>query len=382
MIHETGESLVEHPGVFIIDELDARDWTQADLAYILGISQQQLNKILKGKGNITPEFALALGDAFDVSPEFFSNLQKLYDLSHARKPDIGVKKRASWASEFPIRKMIERGWIEDTDAGLLDAQMLRFFGKNTINEVPFVGDGAVYQHAAKKSDHSEITPSQYVWLYRVKKMAESFEAPLYSEDMLRNSLPELRQHMLAKADIGQIPHILRKCGIRFLLVESLPNTKIDGVCLWLGNQPVIGMTTLHDRMDNFCFVLRHEIEHVLNRDGQKESFSPIDCLDGNLRINANDISEQEVIANNAAAEFLIPREKLLSFYDRKAPFISERDVIAFAARHQIHPAIAVGQIQFLSENYGWLRKYLKGIRQYLCDWEYCDGWGQAAPTGL
>lgn len=382
MTHTPGKSLVEHPGIFILDELDARGWTQADLAYILGTSPQQLNRILSGKGNITPEFALALGDAFDVSPEFFSNLQKLYDLSHARKPDVGVRTRANWASEFPIRKMIDRGWIEDTDSGLLDAQMLRFFGKNSMNDVPFVGDGLVYEHAAKKADYSETTPSQYVWLHRVKKMAESFDAPIYSEKTLRDSLPELRRHMLSKADIGQIPHILKKCGVRFLLIESLPNTNIDGVCLWLDNQPVIGMTTLHDRMDNFCFVLRHEIEHVLNGDGKEESYAPIDSMDGNLRLNADDINEQETRANNAAANFLIPRDKLLSFYDRKAPFISERDVLAFAARHEIHPAIAVGQIQYLSEKYNWLRKYLKGTRQYLGEWEYRDGWGHAAPTGL
>jgi len=34
---------------------------------------------LNGKANITPDLAAALGDAFDMPPEFFRELQKLYE---------------------------------------------------------------------------------------------------------------------------------------------------------------------------------------------------------------------------------------------------------------------------------------------------------------
>ena len=382
MTNEKGKSLVDHPGTFILEELEARGWAQSDLSYILGISLPQLSKILKGKGGISASMALALGDAFDMPAEFFSNLQKLYDLSNAEKPDAGVRKRATWAAEFPIRKMIDRGWLEDTDPALLDAQMLRFFGRNSIEELPFVGQGEVYQHASKKTDYSETTPSQFVWLHRVKKIAETFDAPKYDKKALQQRLPEIRQHMLAKADIGQIPRILKQCGVRFVLVESLPSAKVDGVCLWLDDQPVIGMTTLHDRMDNFCFVIRHEIEHVLQGDGRDEGFSPIDTKEGSLNINNEDIADQERHANTEAAQFLIPQDKLELFYDRKAPFISERDVLAFAARHEIHPAVAIGQVQNLSGKWGWLRKYQKSIRGFLDEWEHIDGWGKVAPVEL
>jgi len=382
MTDEKEKFLVDHPGTFIIEELDARGWAQSDLAYILGMSLPQLSKILNGKGGITASMALAFGDAFDMPAEFFSNLQKLYDLSVAEKPDVGVRKRATWASEFPIRKMIDRGWIDDSDPALLDAQMLRFFGRNAIEDLPFVGSGDVYQHAAKKTDYSETTPSQFVWLHRVKKIAETFDAPKYDAKALAQRLPEIRQHMLAKADISRIPHILKDCGVRFILVESLPNAKVDGVCLWLHDQPVIGMTTLNDRMDNFCFVLRHEIEHVLQGDGRDDGFSPIDTKDGNLNSNNDDIAEQERRANSEAAEFLIPQQKLISFYDRKAPFISERDILAFSARHEIHPAVTIGQIHHMQGKYTLLRKYLKSIRANLDDWDFVDGWGRVAPVEL
>lgn len=368
---------VDHPGTFIEEELDHRGWTQADLAYILGWDTSQLNKLVKGVTAITPDTAIALGDAFDMPAEFFMNLQKMYDLQKARKADPGVKTRAAWLSVFPVREMIKRGWIEDAEPDLLDLQMMRFFGKNRIEDIPFVSDAPLLAHAARKHDYEGTTELQYVWLNRVRKMAEQIEAPLYSEEALRGSLPSIREHMLLKEDLIHIPDILLRCGVRFVLVEALPASKIDGVCVWLGGQPVIGMTLRLDRFDNFCFVLRHEIEHVLNGDGKEFSFAPVDSDTGH---DADLACEK--IANEAAAEFCIPRAQLESFIARKSPFISREDVLNFAARLEIHPGVVVGQIQNRTKKWNWLREYQIGVREHLLDWKHKDGWGHFSPTGL
>ena len=81
--------------------------------------------------------------------------------------------------------------------------------------------------------------------------------------------------------------LLWTCGVRLIFVEALPGSKIDGVCVWLGDQPVIGITLRLDRLDNFCFVLRHEIEHVLRGDGREESFSPVDEIGSDLELDGN-----------------------------------------------------------------------------------------------
>ena len=88
---ESATLLVDHPGSFIEEELDARGWSQADLAYILGMDVSQLNKLIKGSTSVTPDTAVALGDAFDMPAEFFMNLQKMFDLQKARKADPGVR---------------------------------------------------------------------------------------------------------------------------------------------------------------------------------------------------------------------------------------------------------------------------------------------------
>jgi HTH-type transcriptional regulator/antitoxin HigA len=372
---------VDHPGTFIAEELEARGWTQVDLAYILGMSPQQLNPILNGKLGISPDMAAALGDAFDVPADFFANLQKQFGLFRAKKPDPGVRTRANWLSVFPVREMIKRGWIEDADPSLLDLQMTRFFGKNRIEDIPFVGTGDILPHAARKADYDAVTAVQYAWLHRVKKVAERMEAPRFSVAALQKSLPSIRAHMQDKDDLIRIPEILRDCGVRFALVEALPGSKIDGVCVWNEDQPAIGITTRMNRMDNFCFVVRHEIEHVLRGDGKAATFTPVDEFDYDVR-ETQGLAAEEARANEAASEFLIPFVKLESFVARKSPFISERDVIAFAARMEINPAIVVGQIQHRTQNYGWLRKYQTNIRDYLMDWPFKDGWGFQAPTLL
>ena len=136
---------VPHPGYFIQEELDARGWGQVDLAYILGISAQALNPIIKGKRAITPDMARALGDAFDVPAEFFANLQKLTDLALARAPDPDVARKAKLQSVFPIREMIRRGWLTDTKGPILEAEVAQFFEAKSLDQVPY------FPHAAKKT---------------------------------------------------------------------------------------------------------------------------------------------------------------------------------------------------------------------------------------
>jgi HTH-type transcriptional regulator/antitoxin HigA len=372
---------VDHPGTFLVEELDARGWQQVDLAFILGMSPQQLSPLLTGKQSITPDLAAALGDAFDMPAEFFANLQKLYDLHHVKPVDPGVRTRATWAAQFPVREMLKRGWIEDTEPGLLDLQMLRFFGKNRVEDMPFIGNGSVVPHAAKKSSaYAATTAVQYAWLHRVIKIAETADAPLYSEEALRDSLARIRAHLLDTEDLAYIPEILRGCGVRFVLVEALPGSKIDGVCVWVNGQPAVGMTTRLDRLDNFAFVLRHEIEHVLRGDGRDESFTPVDEIGTDF--DSTDLPAEELHANREAAEFCVPRQQLDSFIARKSPFISEKDVIAFAGRMEINPAIVVGQIQHKTKKYGWLRRYQSPIRDHLMSWSLVDGWDNQLPTQL
>lgn len=79
-----------HPGE-ILSELfiKPRNLTVTEVSEGLGISRPNLSMIINGRGGISPELAVKLAAAFDNSPEFWVNLQKNYELWHAKqKVDI------------------------------------------------------------------------------------------------------------------------------------------------------------------------------------------------------------------------------------------------------------------------------------------------------
>jgi HTH-type transcriptional regulator/antitoxin HigA len=368
---------VQHPGFYIKEELEARGWSQRDLAYILGCPEQAVNLIVTGKRGISPEMAKALGEAFDVGAEFFANLQNAYDLSRAREPDPGVSSRANLQKVYPVREMIKRGWLEDTDAAMLEVQIAKFFEVASLEQVPYLA------HAAKKGQYPEkVPPVQLAWLFRVKQIARSLIVPKYSERALSQAVPKLQHLLSAPEEVRHVARILAECGIRFIIVETLPQAKIDGACFWLNaDSPVIGISFRYDRIDNFWFVLRHEIEHILQRYVYSGMVIDTD-LEGDRAGIDNSLPEEERRANMAAGDFCVPKNEMDSFVLRKQPFFSERDVLAFARHMQIHPGIVVGQIHMRTRRYELLRKYLVKVRQLLLHGSIIDGWGQVAPVSL
>ena len=359
-----------HPGIYIKEEMDERGWSQRDLAFILGCSEQTINPVLNGKRAISPDMAKALGAAFDVPAEFFANLQQAFDLAQARTPDPSVATRRIMQSAYPVREMIKRGWIEQTDTTMLELQLRKFFEDQ---DVPYMA------HAAKKSiyEEREIPAPQLAWLFRVRQIARSISVPRYSEKNLRSALSDLLHLTYAPDETRHVPRILMESGVKFVLVEKLPNAKIDGVCFWLDDTPVIGMSLQHDRIDNFWFVLRHEIEHVLRGHGKEQ-----DVIDLDLDAVSTSISEEERLANEAASDFCVPTDKLESFLIRKKPFYYEKDVVAFSRTLQRHPGIVIGQIRRRLNRWDYLTRHLVRVRQHVLPGAIVDGWGQVIPVSL
>jgi addiction module HigA family antidote len=79
-----------HPGVILVKEfLEPIGLTQKALAEHLGIPVQRVNEIVRGKRGITPDTAWLFAEAFNMSPEFWLNLQSTYDLS-ANRPTTHI----------------------------------------------------------------------------------------------------------------------------------------------------------------------------------------------------------------------------------------------------------------------------------------------------
>jgi HTH-type transcriptional regulator / antitoxin HigA len=229
-------------------------------------------------------------------------------------------------------------------------------------------------------------PEQLVWLYRVRQVAKTLKVKPYSNEKLVATASRMAALRSTPADVVAVSDMLSDCGVRFVVVEALPGSKIDGVCTWLDDDcPVIGLSNLHDRLDNFWFVLRHEIEHVLRGHGRD-----VAIFDDASTLGPDVVEIEERQANEAAAEFCVPRSQMASFIARKGTFVSEADILGMAKRLAVHPAIVVGQYQFATKKWSFLRKYLSasvcGVRKYLsvalAEKNMMDGWGVVATVNL
>ena len=269
--------------------------------------------------------------------------------------------------------MVKRGWIEDSrDPEILEGQVLRFFGIESIEEKPMLA------HAAKRTGYPEdLNGAQQAWLFRVKRIADGMPLRAYSERLLREAIPKLKALLLRPEDIRHVPRILADCGVRFVIVEHVPGSKIDGVCFWLDRKvpsPVIGLSLRLGRIDNFWFVLRHEIEHVLRGHGREEAIIDRDC--DSKTTPAQNIATEERAANEASADFCVPTEHMNLFFVQHDPIFSELDVLSFAQRMQVHPGLVVGQLHRRTGRYRLFREHLVPVRDVIGPVAMTDGFGQ------
>jgi HTH-type transcriptional regulator/antitoxin HigA len=367
------------PGQLIESLLSERGWSQRTLSIVLEKGETSINKIIAGKQPVDAEMALLLEEIFSVEAEKFLTLQRDYDLKLARvsaRPDPKRATRAFLFGGLPIADMAKRGWITVNDLKNLnevEGQISKFFGVNRPEDIEFL------PHAARKTETaSPATPSQMAWLYRVKALASEMLVPRYFSKNLDSVFDQLKLLMASPENVRKVPRILMDAGIRFLLVETLPSAKIDGVCFWLNDHsPVIAMSIRHDRNDNFWFVLRHELEHVRREHGKTTVI--LDDLDGERGGTGENLSVEEQQANDAAAQFCVPPQHMDAFIERKAPFFSERDLIGFARSINVHPGIVAGQLQRKTGRYERFRQHLVKVRNFILPTVLSDGWGDIAP---
>ena len=74
-----------HPGEHLSEELQALDMSAAELARRLNVPTNRITAILSGQRSITGDTALRLAHFFGTTPEFWLNLQALYDLRIAEQ---------------------------------------------------------------------------------------------------------------------------------------------------------------------------------------------------------------------------------------------------------------------------------------------------------
>lgn len=369
------------PGEFLADELAARGWSQTDLAHILGRDVNLVNDIIRGKRGITPETAQGLADAMGTSARYWLNLDAIYRLSQIERSDT-VSRRARLFEIAPVKEMIKRQWIEDSDEiEVLENSVTEFLGIDSIE------DEVDFTHAARKSTFYDEPPSsaQFAWLRRARKLALAVDARPFSSSNVTRLVEQLRLLMESPEEVRHVPRVLADFGVRILLLEHLAQTKIDGATFWLNHgSPVIVLSLRYDRIDHFWHTLMHEVAHVRYGDGLEDDRALLDIemvADKTpLTIVRPDYEERaDVFATNA----IIPTVELEDFIRRVRPLYSGVRIQGFAKRMGVHAGIVVGQLQHRGEiSYANLRRMLTPVRRFVVASGLTDGWGEPLPVAV
>jgi HTH-type transcriptional regulator / antitoxin HigA len=361
-------------GKHIKDELLARGWTQADLAYVMGRKASEISNLMVGRRQLSPELAQELGVVLGGGAEHWLRIDNAYRLSQTDYVDQGVILRSGLFS-FPIKEMQRRHWIAETrEPEELQQELALFFDDAMLGkpqsdsyELPL---GVSFKRTIKESS---LNNSEKAWLARARQLAQMCPAATFNEGNPARLKVELR-HLAAKTQaVKRVPEFLTGAGIRYVVVEPLVGVKIDGAAFWLdAESPVIAMSIRFDNIGSFWFTLMHELDHIENKD----AFSFDDLL-------SNPSDEAEKRASWNAAHLLVPKDKLEEFIRSCTPRYSEARINNFATRLQIHPGIIVGQLQHRGEiSYAAHRKLLTKVRDLVTEFAFTDGWSQPVPQLL
>lgn len=355
-------AIVVSPGRILKRELEAREWTQKDLAAIMGRPVQVISEIIREIKQITPETAIERAEALGTSPELWINLETNYRLFLAQKEEkhanttIITRKRRVYELA-PIAELMKRGWIRTTQhIDEIEQDICRFLRIETPAHQPHLA-----AHFRCSAERDPKRQAQIAWLRRVEDLVEHQSVASFNRDQLREALPTLRTFAENEELVAQVPQFLHNQGVHCVFVPHLANTYIDGAAFTLHDRPVIALSLRHNRIDALWFTLMHELAHIL-LDHQGVYLDELD--DEQLQQH-----QAEVEANTYARDWLIDPVALHQFIETTRPYFSRKKIERFACEHGIHPGIVLGRLQYDGVvEYKHLRPLLVNVKPFLESW--------------
>jgi HTH-type transcriptional regulator/antitoxin HigA len=308
--------------------------TQKDLSKRTGISEKHIVAIIKGESPITPETAFKLENEFGISAGYWNNLQKLYDETTARLE--AEEKRIEEISLLPkfkvYKELSDLRYINYTKNKTEKVGLLQmFFGVSSLLNIEDTYSSC-FQY--RKSDNEPDKYSLIAWLRCGEIEFRKDTIPEFSSKELKSSLyliRELSRKPFPEA-LNELKEILKRAGVFFVFLPYFKNTYTNGVIRWIGDNPIIQISTLNKYQDIFWFTVLHEICHVLKHRKRAVIFE----------FEKKAESEDETEANQFAGNILIPEKEYQEFINKND--FSDSSIENFAKSITISPGVVVGRL--------------------------------------
>ncbi|MCI9890158.1 HigA family addiction module antidote protein [Micrococcales bacterium 31B] len=321
-------------GEHLADELQARGWTQADFAEILGRPAQFVSEIISGKKEITRESAAQIAAALGTSAEFWLKLQDTYLLwrqaqdSRTRESLDAVKTRARLRELAPVALLRKRGFITASDPGEQSKQVLHLLGMQSLEEEPSV------RFAGRRSNMAEaVTVLQQAWVACVMASSRGLQVAPYSHHGLLELAEQLSQRARDPEKFAAFQAAFAEVGVKLIYVEAFPGGKLDGCALMVDETPVIGISGRWKRLDKVLFTVLHETAHVLLGHVSEDGEVIVDDL-------SEESQDREADADQLAKKLAI---------SGPIPVVPERPnfawVLTQSEQLRVHPITLIGRLQ-------------------------------------
>ncbi len=330
---------VSPPGETLLETIEEQGLSQAELAERMGRPKKTVNEIIQGKASITSETALQLERVLGVPSGFWINREQQYRQYQTELAErIRLSKKVAWLHKFPVKVMIERGWIKscNDEVGQL-RELLNFFGVASPKtwSVIWSNPSATFRKTpAFQSNIEDVS----AWLRRGEIEAQDIHCQPYSTKTFRQVLVDIRPLTLQSPQdfVPTLIHLCAGAGVAVVFVPQLPKSRVSGATRWLTpTKALIQLSLRYKTNDHLWFTFFHEAGHILEH-GKRDVF---------LEVNGMD-NEKEQEANEFAASTLIPSDALTDFLNRpRRGRLSKKLIQDFATEIGIAPGIVVGQLQ-------------------------------------
>ncbi|SMF13986.1 HigA family addiction module antitoxin [Pseudogulbenkiania subflava] len=329
------------PGESLVEVLEARGLSQADLAERTGRPKKTINEIAKGKAAITPETAIQLERVLGISSSFWNSLEQNYRAALARLEEKErLKEHVGWLSSFPYKEMIKRGWIENqSDKVELVQELLNYFGVASPEAWSELWQRGKEATAFRRSPAQNVTDLGLVatWLRQGEIEGRELECSSFDAARFKAALTKIRLKT-ADIDVHETCDFMveecRSAGVAVVLVPEFPRLGICGATRWISpDKALIQLSLRYKRNDQFWFSFFHEAGHILLH-GKRDVF-----VEQTKTIKS--VEEEE--ADRFASGFLISSEEYRRFVN--SGYFDRESIIDFARLLGIAPGIVVGRLQ-------------------------------------
>lgn len=317
-------------GEIIKDLLEARGWTQKELAKRMGFSEKHISKLMDGEVELSDDAALRLEAIFSIPAKSWLS----FDASFRADKIQAQKELASEEEEkvfrlLPYQELAKRNWIASVST--LEKKIFacrQFFGVADLTVLPSImGNSSVCFRQKKVTEKARY--ATFAWIQKVRnealgKTVRSIDSKGLARECAKlRSLTGLPQNEV----ISKLETFLGQYGVALVVLPHLSGSFLHGTSERMGEKIVLGLTVRGKDADIFWFSLFHEIGHIcLNHLAKKE------------RTN-----KMELEADNWAKNALIPSDEYEGFLSERK--FSKIAVEGFAKEIGVHPGIVVGRLQ-------------------------------------